>query len=440
MDPKSQRIDLARRSVFGSTAALGLAAGIGGALTMMPRRAAASGISDWLDVKADYGAVGNGTANDTTALQNAVTAGAGAQKPVFIPPGSYRFTTPLSIPSNTMLIGSDPGMGFGTQLRPDGCAAFNIGGSSSPTFHCYIENLLIWPMGAAPTHIISVDNCYTICVRNVRIHDTPYSANTVAVKLLATYGPSINIIWENLIVRNDGDMGKTAVLADANCGTHRFLAPDLENFQTLFLWRGGQIEMFAPYTERAGVYCVDCDVDPDDVTAYLNTFGGEITPSAASSGACAIRSTTRNFNSFGTNWSNAAGIATYVYGSPAGPVTFHGIRPNIAATGPSRFVGDVNSGWQLRVAFPDWVMRNWKFWNVSVPANGQASTTLTVAGVDVGSGVAYFWARATSSSPLNGLGLTAYVSATDTVTVLAQNNTAAAIALNANIFVECGWL
>jgi hypothetical protein len=41
----------------------------------------------------DYGAVGNGIANDTTALDNALAAAVAQQKPLYIPPGTYNRTT-----------------------------------------------------------------------------------------------------------------------------------------------------------------------------------------------------------------------------------------------------------------------------------------------------------------------------------------------------------
>lgn len=57
----------------------------------------------WFDVMT-YGAVGDGVADDTTAMQRAVSAAAG-NGPVVIPPGTYRFTAALRIPSRTLLVG-----------------------------------------------------------------------------------------------------------------------------------------------------------------------------------------------------------------------------------------------------------------------------------------------------------------------------------------------
>jgi hypothetical protein len=107
--------DPTRRSMFGIATTAGVAAASFGALTLMRSTSAlASGITGWINVVSDYGATGNGTTDDTTALQNAINAGSSAQKPVFVPPGTYKTTRSLTIPSYTMIIGSNPGMGFST--------------------------------------------------------------------------------------------------------------------------------------------------------------------------------------------------------------------------------------------------------------------------------------------------------------------------------------
>lgn len=54
----------------------------------------------------DYGAVGDNSTDDTSALQAALTAAAGGT--LFIPKGAYRVTSQLSVPNRTTIVGEGP--------------------------------------------------------------------------------------------------------------------------------------------------------------------------------------------------------------------------------------------------------------------------------------------------------------------------------------------
>ncbi len=431
--------DNSRRAMIGSLVGSGgvlvCAAGLVRADEPVPAAAHGSGSSGWYDVKGDFSALGNGNADDTRALQAAINAGSTAVRPVRVPPGVYRITRPLTIPSNTMLIGSAPGLGFGCRIEPSDCAAFVIGGKSE-SFHCCIENLMIWPRGSAPEYIVSIDNSYSITLRNIRIHEAQENLRRAAVLLLGDtaaggHGPCTNIIWDNLIVRNDTGQPPVAVLAAKGCGSHRFIAPDLENYRVLLDWQGGQIDWVVPYTERAGRYAVDCNIEHGDDTAYLNTFGGII--NTANSGlGCAIRSTTRNFNSFGTLWGATSDLAVYVYSLPSHPVNFHGIEPNLGGTGSARYSGV--GGWRKFVHFPQQSLRTSHSLQIAIPAHGQSRTEIKIPGVAAGE----YWARVTVNCELGRAQLGAFVSNADTVTIVADNDGDKQINLGGIFVVECG--
>ena len=61
----------------------------------------------WLNVKTDYGAVGDGTTNDTTAIQNAITAARTGNKTVYFPAGTY-LVTGLTVTGAVRLLGDGP--------------------------------------------------------------------------------------------------------------------------------------------------------------------------------------------------------------------------------------------------------------------------------------------------------------------------------------------
>lgn len=61
----------------------------------------------WINVKTAYGAVGDGTTNDTTAVQNAITAAQTGNKTVYFPAGDYRVTG-LTVTGAVRLLGDGP--------------------------------------------------------------------------------------------------------------------------------------------------------------------------------------------------------------------------------------------------------------------------------------------------------------------------------------------
>jgi Pectate lyase superfamily protein len=431
-DDVNRRTLLATLAIGGGSVAT--MTGISGAYAATSPGSQIERLDGWYNLKRDFNAVGNGAADDTEALQTAINSGAGNVRPIVIPPGVYKTTRALTTPPNTMLFGSAPGLGFGCRIEPTGCPAFVIGGAS-PSFHCSFENLMIWPKGPAPDFLVSIDNSYSVTFRNLRIHDAQQRLGRAAVLLLGApksggHGRCNNVIWDNLVVRNDNGQPAVAVLATSGSGSHRFLMPDLENFAVLLDWKGGQLDLVAPYMERAGRFAVNCNPHPEDQGACLNTFGGLI-DTAISGLGCAIGATTRNFNSFGTAWGLAGGRAAYVYGLPAGPVTFHGLVPTGKA-GVSQFGGI--EGWRRFVDFSQPVIRASRASELIVPPDARAQMDIDVAGAEVGA----YWARVTVNADTAGALLSAFVSKPGVVTIVAVNLTSNSVKLSGVFTVECG--
>jgi hypothetical protein len=314
-----------------------------------------------IDAKLDYGAVGDNTADDTTSLQNAINAGSSAQLPVSLSGGSYKITSPLVPGANTMLIGMSSAPGFGTLLRPSGCAAIDIGLGGPQVFACKFANFRIWPQGAAPDHILYVDNCYNVAFENVFIHQAQAGLTTATVVIDGTHGGSNAVIWNNFAIRNDSSPPARQLLMNKNCGSHTFYTPDIENAGTLMTWKGGRIDMFSPYTERAGVYALNVNPDASDANCRLNIFGGEL-GAAASGIAVAVQAGAKNLTTTGTSIRSYGNqYAIYVYGIPTGKLIFRGYKPNITMPGVDQIAAGLDqvsgvTGWNPWLSFPDFPM------------------------------------------------------------------------------------
>jgi hypothetical protein len=110
-----------RRTILRGVAAAGLGAGAAYATRVDPAQAflatpntKGSPVFKYYDVT-DYGATGNGTTDDTAAIQAAVNA-APVQSVVFFPPGTYRITSTLQGKSEVSCIGTSA---FATTIVAD---------------------------------------------------------------------------------------------------------------------------------------------------------------------------------------------------------------------------------------------------------------------------------------------------------------------------------
>lgn len=83
----------------------------------------------------DFDAVGDGTSDDTTALQNAINAAQSTGRPLFIPVGTYKTTTGLIVTAPIYIFGAGP---YKSIIRPtSGTNGINISPailSKGPTF------------------------------------------------------------------------------------------------------------------------------------------------------------------------------------------------------------------------------------------------------------------------------------------------------------------
>jgi hypothetical protein len=107
----------------------------------------------------DFGAVGNGVTNDTSAIQAALNAGAG--KSVYIPAGTYKTSNALTIPSQTVVYGDGPGTVI--SCTNPASSQFIINGGTK----CQVHDLSInvTTVGTTPYVAgIEIKNSSTFCI------------------------------------------------------------------------------------------------------------------------------------------------------------------------------------------------------------------------------------------------------------------------------------
>jgi hypothetical protein len=118
----------------------------------------------WVDVKA-YGATGNGSTDDTTALQAAINAAAvlnGQSGTVFFPPGSYLISSALNVPvgsSYLTLLGSTPNSSIITVGSND-ISAIDINGTGVIVSNLRIEGSSLITTSNATVNISSGNSAF----------------------------------------------------------------------------------------------------------------------------------------------------------------------------------------------------------------------------------------------------------------------------------------
>jgi len=116
----------------------------------------------------DFGAVGDGVADDTAAIQNAVNSGGGV---IYLPVGTYRITAGIVLPSNVTVFGC--GSLSLVKIDADGVDAFTTGTSSAKT-NIEISNIAIDGGGQTTDIYTGRKLCrgiYATNISNLRIND-----------------------------------------------------------------------------------------------------------------------------------------------------------------------------------------------------------------------------------------------------------------------------
>ncbi|WP_329255951.1 glycosyl hydrolase family 28-related protein [Streptomyces sp. NBC_01478] len=275
MGSEQQSDSSTRRRKFLAGAVAGLAgAGAGAAITVgsATPAAAAAGGSDWFDVK-EYGAVGDGSTDDTAKVQAAIDAAAAGGGTVYFPTGKYLVkpagTTPaLSVTGNNIrLVGANSKAAMlvkgadGILLRMSGAGADNTGATHRR--YCSVDDLGF--NGNNHTGLLLelyyTDNCYfrdvfmtsnlDICVDAVEFWDSRFY-NLVIESSTGTAGTSSPNIWlRNTSTATSGAWGYST----DNINQIHFTGCRLEAFGTGALWI---TQGPAAINNPNGIHLTDC--------------------------------------------------------------------------------------------------------------------------------------------------------------------------------------
>lgn len=279
-------------------------------------KAYVDGLASVINVKTHYGAAGDGSTDDTTAINNALTAAAGGSysggRVVYIPSGIYKITGTLNVGSNVLVVGE----GNTTIIRCSGnfyAFTFNTG---------YRSRVTSLAIDAAALQSSGGGFNYASATGFVTIDHITFGDYLNALVWLRTSTPTSEYVMEHI-------QGHSLTRGGTNYGmagnANGFVLGDGTN-QVVQIWMRHvsmtglttKLNNGAPLSLPAGTITVDSTVGfPSSGTLWVNaqqitytgTTGTTFTGCTGGSGSIADRSTI--FPGSGINWLTAKYIDTF---------------------------------------------------------------------------------------------------------------------------------
>lgn len=303
----------------------------------------------WFNVLA-YGAVGNGSADDTLAIQAALNAAASVSGLVVLPagprPGSgepfaFRTTAALTVPPGVSLLGDGVlGQGNTARLLADHTGtAISISNASVTNQYSRVYNLDLRRGSATPARLIYINNawfvyidqCYFLGASAEIVKVDGNSAHINISNSLFQGGPpiSINVVGSSCHdqIYSGNEIGGTAngiVIASRNSTVFLYanviegaggagIRVEGSTFsaaeQNLLYVHGGYFENNTGY---------DIDLNPSGQIGFVGAYiyGGFFYGSGVTTGAIRMNSTVKNLTVLGINTAAHTGAAIYLGSSP----------------------------------------------------------------------------------------------------------------------------
>ncbi len=198
----------------------------------------------WADVRA-FGAKGDGEADDTEAIQAAITFSAQRQSKVYFPRGAYKVTSRLRVPPNVSLEGV--GVGFGSSIRAVATDAITILGKDHVGgygFRNRIKGLNITMTGARGYAAVRIDSAYSVKLEDVFVYDAGTGAGVVI-----SNARHVNL--ENVSVYGNGS-GDGIRINDSDVRNYDVNVEGVVNGIVVNASRG--VHVFGGHLERFGAY------------------------------------------------------------------------------------------------------------------------------------------------------------------------------------------
>lgn len=211
-----------------------------------------------------FGAVGDGKADDTAAIQKALDFAFKQGHLVVFPAGSYVISKPLVVPRNVEINGA--GLGFTSSIIPLDCDAFWLKGETQEggyAFRNKIQNLTINMRRSTSGKAIVVDRAYNIKLADIFIYDAPATGIYI--------NSSKHISLDNVIVYGSGNKKGIGIkVTDSIVNMYNI---DLENSEiALEIGPNKQehtpVSVFGGFIERFGKYGINI------IKSSHNTFIG----------------------------------------------------------------------------------------------------------------------------------------------------------------------
>ncbi len=208
----------------------------------------------------DYGAVGDGTADDTAAIQAAITAGTGAT--VHFPPGRYKVTGTLTVPAFTALRGNvvewgQGGTGYTELLFP---ATGTVTGIVCGAYAAIERLLLRGPssgtsVGITGATVILRDMSVIDFYKGVVLTDAYYAVLDRVESSRNVFGLTLDGCYNvNLYGCRFSNNPDTANIAITTGGVHslQMFGGSIENYTTaVSIDSGGGVHLFGVYFETS---------------------------------------------------------------------------------------------------------------------------------------------------------------------------------------------